>query len=277
VAKGLFWQPQFSSLIALSSIGKSSYNAGQLTVRYPSHHGLSADFSYTFSKSIDMGSDAERSSTSYGSIQNVWNPKLSRGVSDFDTKHLITVDWNYALPMGRGKAFLAGSGKLGNALWGGWTWAGLGRWSSGLPFALYEPGWSTDWEIQAWAVPTKKVKIRKHVENGLPQVFDDVSAITGGMVTGSPVRLPYPGEAGARNVFRGDGVFDIDSSLAKNWNLTERAKMKFDWEVFNVTNTTRFDTNSLGTGFTYGGFGSYSARLGDKTFRRMQFGLRIDF
>ncbi len=69
-----FWNSQFSSLIALSSIGMSYYNAAQLTLRHPASHGLTLDFSYTFSKSIDMGSDAERSQTSYGAIQNVWNP-----------------------------------------------------------------------------------------------------------------------------------------------------------------------------------------------------------
>ena len=147
-----------------------------------------------------------------------------------------------------------------------------------MPFALIEPGWTTNWEYQAWAVPTTKVKIRKHVDaSGLPQVFDNVAAITGGMVKGNPIRLPYPGEAGARNVFRGDGVFNIDSSLSKSWSIAERAHVKFAWEVYNVTNSTRMDTNSLGNGFTYGSFGYYTYRLGDKNFRRMEFGLRVDF
>ncbi len=39
----------------------SYYNAGQLTLRHPSSHGLQMDFSYTYSNSIDMGSDTERS------------------------------------------------------------------------------------------------------------------------------------------------------------------------------------------------------------------------
>ena len=56
-----FWQPQFSSLYSWSSIGTSSYHALQLTLRHPSSHGFTADFSYTLSKSIDMGSGAERS------------------------------------------------------------------------------------------------------------------------------------------------------------------------------------------------------------------------
>ncbi len=277
----IFWSQQFSSLISLASMGMSYYNAGQLTLRHPESHGLTLDFSYTFSKSIDMGSDAERSATSYGAIQNVWNPSLSRGLSDFDTKHLITADWVYALPIGTGKALLSSSGKVGNAIWGGWQWAGLGRWASGLPFSLIEPGWSTNWELQAWAVTTAPVKVHKHIENGLPQVFADVSAISEGVVQGSPVRLPYPGEAGMRNNFRGDGPFDIDSSLTKSWDITERAKLKFAWEVYNVSNSVRFDDSTffeeLGNALTYPSLGYYATTLGDKTFRRMQFGLRLDF
>ncbi len=84
-----------------------------------------------------------------------------------------------------------------------------------------------------------------------PQVFDDVAALNSGIIgEGNPIRLPYPGEAGERNNFRGDGYFGIDSGLSKSWNLWERQTLKFAWEVFNVTNSVRFDTNptSLGNG-----------------------------
>ena len=278
----LFWNQQFSSLIALSSIGMSYYNAGQFTLRRPTRAGLTLDFSYTWSRSIDMGSDAERATTSYGSIQNVWNPSLTRAVSDFDTTHLITADWSYLMPFGTGKMLLSNSGKVGNAIWGGWQWAGLGRWSSGLPFGVLEPGWTTSWEVQAFGVTTAPVKVHKHIEDTLPQVFADDQAIQSGVQSGSPIRLPYPGEAGQRNNFRADGVFDIDSSLTKSWSLAEKAKLKFAWEVYNVTNSTRFDAGSynnstFGNGLTLGGFGFYGSRLGDRTFRRMQFGLRVDF
>lgn len=86
-----------------------------------------------------------------------------------------------------------------------------------------------------------------------------------------------------RNKFRGDGVFDIDSSLAKSWNLGERTRLKFAWEVFNVTNSVRFDDrvtneNILNNELTAPGFGYYSAVLGgNSSFRHMQFGLRLDF
>ena len=111
-----FFQSQFSSLYAWSSIGTSSYNALQFTLRHPSSHGLTTDISYTFSKSLDMGSGAERSnefsSDSFGGagIQNSWNPKLNKGPSDFDIRNLVTVDAVYALPFGP-RQDLPGRGK----------------------------------------------------------------------------------------------------------------------------------------------------------------------
>jgi hypothetical protein len=278
-----FWQPQFSSLYAWDSIGMSYYNAGQITLRHPMSHGLQADFSYTLSKSIDMGSDTERASEidsngSFSNIINTWNPSLNRGLSDFDTKHLITFDWVYRLPFGTGQMFANTSNRLIDEVIGGWQWSGVNRWTSGLPFSANAPGWATDWQIESFAVATAPVKVRKHLDqNGAPQVFDNVAALNNGVTNGSPIRLAYPGEAGDRNNFRGDGYFDLDSGLAKVFKITEGQSVKFAWEVFNVTNSARFDVNpiSFGTTLTTGNLGNYSA-LYTKP-RVMQFSLRYDF
>jgi len=181
--------------------------------------------------------------------------------------------------VGRGKAYLGGANRLVDAVLGGWQLAGLNRWTSGLPFSFNEPGWSTDWQIEGYGVKTAPIKTRKHLVGGLPQLFDDPAAIANGFPHGNPMRAPYPGEAGQRNGFRGDGYFDIDSSLSKTWLLTEGAKLKFAWEVYNATNSTRFDVSpaSLNAGLGNGAFaiGYYAATL--STYRRMQFGLRLDF
>lgn len=280
-----FWQDQFSSLYALSSMGMSYYNAGQIILRHPTSHGLQMDFSYTLSKSIDMGSDTERSNEfgsssngtgAFSEILNTWKPYLNRGPSDFDTRHLITADYVYQLPFGRGKMLLGNSNTLLDALVGGWQLSGIARWSSGLPFSLFEPGWSTDWQIESYGVVTGKVKMRRHFDqNGAPQFFDNANGINSGVATGSPIRLPYPGEAGQRNNFRGDGYFNVDSGLAKSWQLAEYGTVKFAWEVYNVTNTVRFDPASIGSSLTGGNLGVASNLL--TTPRRMQFSLRYDF
>ena len=285
-AQPRFWNSQFSSLYAWDTIGNSSYNALQFTLRHPSAHGYTVDLNYTLSKSLDMNSGAERGNElganydggfTISAIQNTWNPKLNKGVSDFDTKSLITLDWVYALPVGRGKAVLGSANRIADAIFGGWQWAGLGRWTSGLPFSLFESGWSTDWNLWGYGVRTGQVKIRKHLVGGMPQIFDNAGAIGGGVATGSPVRLPYAGEAGERNVFRGDGYFDIDSSLTKSWNLEDRAKLKFTGELYNLTNSVRFDPSPENLNAFLGSGNALELTAPPSTYRRMQFGLRLDF
>ncbi len=281
-----FFQSQFSSLYAWSSIGTSSYNALQLTLRHPASHGLTTDISYTFSKSLDMGSGAERSSEfstdSFGAnsaIQNSWNPKLNKGVSDFDIRNLLTVDAVYQLPVGRGKMVAGNANRVADALIGGWQISGLSRWASPLPFSVTAPGWATNWQIEAFGVVTSPVQVKKHIANGIPQVFagNTAATINNGIANGSPIRLPYPGEAGQRNNFRGDGYLDVDSSLAKTWSLPDQMKLRFAGEVYNVANTVRFDDSplNLNGALTSGTLGAYSGML--STYRRMQFGLRLDF
>ncbi len=121
---------------------------------------------------------------------------------------------------------------------GGWQWSGIHpAGTSGLPFSLIEPGWTTDYQEGSYGVVTGKVKMRRHFDqNGNPQFFDDPNAINQGVATGTPIRLPYPGEAGERNNFSGDGYFDIDSGLSKNWKFGKLGALKFAWEVYNVTN-----------------------------------------
>jgi len=275
----VLWQPQFASLYAWSSIGMSYYNAGQVVLRHPTSHGLNMDFSYTLSKSIDMGSDVERAGNGYGSIQNSFRPYLNRGVSDFDTRHLITMDWAYLLPFGRGKLVGSNASHTLDTIIGGWQWSGLLRLTSGLPFSVNEPGFTTNWEIESWGVQTQKVKVRKHIDaNGTPQVFDNQQAILDGVTTGGPIRLAYPGEAGQRNAFRGDGYFNVDSSLNKGFGLGEYGKLRFAWDVFNVTNSVRFDPYSISTTLTSSALGKYSSEMGGSApFRHMQFSLRYDF
>ena len=282
-----FWTPQFSSLYAWSSFGTSSYNALQFILRHPASHGLTVDVSYTFSKSIDLGSETERASQegdtdgSFSNfvIQNTWNPRLNRGVSDFDTHSLITGDWVYVLPVGRGKAVLGTTNHVVDAVLGGWQWSGLVRWTSGLPFTLDSPGWPTNYNNPGFTFNVGNVTTRKNFVNGTPHVFTPatVSAINTGIYFGNTIRLPYPGEAGQRNNFRGDGIFDIDSSLTKSWDLANLVKLKFAAEVYNVSNSDRFDVSLDGLNGHTGqqSLGAYSSTV--STYRRMQFGLRLDF
>lgn len=276
------WQRQFASLFSLSSNGMSYYNAGQLTLRHPMSHGLQLDVSYTYATSIDEGSDTERNPALGGNfsiIFNTWNAALNRGFSDFDTRHLVTVDYVYQLPFGRQKMLLGNAGKLVDAVAGGWQLSGIMRATSGLPWGFSEPGYTTNWTYGSAAVLTAPLKLHRQFDpsTGNPEYFtrDTATTINNGVDTGTPVRLPYPGEAGERNNLRGDGYFDLDSGLSKDWKFGEWGALKFAWEVYNVTNTVRFDPASIGSQLTGGNLGVASSLLTSP--RRMQFSLRYDF
>lgn len=282
-----FWTDQFSSLYAWDSIGTSSYNALQFKLRHPPVHGLTVDVGYTLAKSLDIGSETERANqigntdgayTNFA-IQNTWNPKLNKGPSDFDVRNMVTGDWVYVLPVGRGKAFLSNSNRVVDAFLGGWQWAGLGRWTTGLPFTIQSAAWATNYNDPGFAIRTAPIQLHRNITDGVPHAMDaaTVSAIGNGLFFGNTIRLPYAGEAGERNDFYGDGYFDIDSSLTKRWSLGESGALKISAEAYNISNSARFDVSedSLVGNPLNPNLGQYSAT--DTTYRRMQFGLRYDF
>jgi hypothetical protein len=123
------------------------------------------------------------------------------------------------------------------------------------------------------------VRVHRNFSNGIYHAFDatTVNNVNNGIYFGQYVRLPYAGEAGQRNNYRGDGYFDIDSSLTKTWGLWGNVKLKFAAEAYNITNSNRFDTSLIGLigRAASPNMGNYVASLSE--YRRMQFGLRIDF
>lgn len=277
-----FWPRQFASMYAWSSIGSSNYNAAQLTLQRKMSRGMQMGLSYTLSKSLDMGSDAERTTfssstgtstgSSFGAILNAWKPRLNYGVSDYDVRQLITGSWVWELPVGRGKPLLGGSTSEMDRVIGGWLLSGVARWNSGLPFSVISgTGWGTNWDEKSSMVQTGPIRTHTNIDkDGSPQAFANPGQALANL------RNPYPGEAGQRNNFRGDGYFGVNTSLAKSWKVREQSSLRFAWEVFNVTNSVRFDVNpltSLQNMTTSGEFGAYGATLTKP--RLQQFSLRF--
>jgi hypothetical protein len=273
---GRYWDSQYSSLFVTSAIGTSSYNSGQFILRHAMKHGVQFDLSYTYSKSLDLGSDSEanaiNTAAQFGFILDAFNPRKNWAASDFDTRHLITGDWVLNVPTGRGQRFGGNVNRLTDAFIGGWNISGIARASSGLPWTIYDgAGWGTNWEWESAVVQTGPIKMRKHLDaDGSPQVFDDPLAARANM------RLPYPGEAGERNKFRADGYFTTDMGLHKTVHFTDRIFAHFAWEVFNVTNSARFDAHSVDSGSEdQSTLGIYSTQLTGA--RKMQLSARIEF
>ena len=285
-----YFSRQYDSLASLSSVGYSNYNAMIVTLRKRYSHGVQFDLNYTLSESKDNGSEVERGSafgTNFsnggysGFLINSFDPDANYGLSDFDVRHQVNLNWILDLPFGQGRRFGAGASGLVNALIGDWSFAGLTRWTSGFPFNVQNcrSCWATNWNLQGNASlvdPDRlpETQTTRNAVDGRPSPFVDAEAAR------EFFRFSLPGEQGIRNQLRGDGYFTIDTSLTKAFNLFADHKLRFRWDVFNVTNTPKFDVGDLTMIRDRSGFGRYNGTLAScdaQAGRCMQFALRYEF
>jgi hypothetical protein len=276
-----FFDPQFSSLYAWRSNTNANYHAMQVNFRRRMTHGVQFDFNYTFSKSIDIFSDATRVGAwggLGGQIINSWQPNAMRAVSDFDAKHQFNANWVAELPFGHGKVIGKDANRALDAVIGGWQLSGLFRMTSGFPVNVFGGfNWPTNWQLGGNAFLTSPVQTgHSTVKTGGD--VGNVNIFSNGPAALSAFRAPFPGESGARNQIRGDGFFGVDLGLSKRWKMpwTEKQSVQFRWEVFNVTNSKRFNVQSnppeLDISST---FGNYTNLVTNP--RVMQFALRYEF
>ncbi len=290
-----FYHDQFSSLYAWRNIGTSAYNALQVT--YNARWGnLQGQFNYTWSKSFDEASAAERVGPYEGTggtgndlngggiVINSYDPLSLRGLSDFNAFHQINANLVYHLPFGKGQTLAGHAGPLLDALIGGWHVSGIFRWTSGFPITI-DNGftWATNWNIEGDAMPNgppPKASNPKHaIVNGVdigPDIFADPAAAE------KAFRPEWPGESGVRNNVIGDGMFNIDTGVSKDFSLGEQRRLEFSWQAFNATNSVRYDVRgnvgaSAQPSLSYDPtqFGKYLSTL--TTPRFMQFALRFIF
>jgi hypothetical protein len=288
----MFYQPQFGALSAFSTIAHSNYNSMQLSVRQRLRDDITFDFNYTYGHSLDNASGLQNSG-SYGTafIVNALSPDDNYATSDFDARHIINANWVVGLPIGRGKRLLSNAGGVLEQVFGGWQSTGIFRWNSGLP--IQTPFdccvWATNWNVQSNGVRVQPVQSSptKNGLNGTPNVFSDPEAVY------RSFRNARPGEVGDRNVLRGQGYISLDMGLYKTFKLPwEGHALQFRWEVFNVTNTQRFDgltiadlsldfdpfLNGSSPTSDFGRYTSTQAPLNEtKAGRVMQFALRYTF
>jgi hypothetical protein len=285
-----YFAEQYDSLAAISSIGRSNYNGLNITLRRRFADGVQFDVNYTLAKSEDMGSQVERGSGfgnfsnggNTGFLVNSFDPELNFGTSDFDVRHQVNTNWLAELPFGQGRRFGGGAGSVVNQLIGDWSIAGLMRWTSGFPFSVANcrSCWATNWNVQGNAMLVDPARLPAtettlNAVDGRPSPFaDPKDALT-------YFRRQLPGESGIRNLLRGDGYFNVDLSLSKSWSLgIADHRLRFRWDVFNATNTAKFDVGQLTNTPDITGFGRYNGTLATcdaQAGRCMQFALRYEF
>jgi hypothetical protein len=248
-------------------------------------YGLEYDINYTYSKSMDEGSDPERNGTTGSPVINVFSPNQWYAPSDFDVRHNITANYTAPLPFGTGAPFRTGSHLL-DLVVGGFQLNGLVHYSTGFPFSAVAAGnWGTNFAFNSNMVATAKIPTGGHHYNAPDQVETALNGITAAAAHAN-LRFAYVGDAGQRNNYRADGYFSLDDGLARTFRTFREQQIRLSVEVFNVLNTNRFNSapsggssNPLQTDGTSANFGTYigggSALLLQP--RQMQFSAKYVF
>ncbi|HXI41862.1 MAG TPA: hypothetical protein VNH83_17890, partial [Bryobacteraceae bacterium] len=283
------YSTQFAGLSAMRSIGTGSYHAMQWSVRKRFSDNLQFDFNYTWSKSIDLGSygdaaNADPNGAFRGIIENAWFPAQMKAVSDYDATHLFSAFMVAELPFGKNKRYFSGASRFADALIGGWQVSTIWRQSSGLPASVDDGGnWPTDWQYGPYATQIAPVPGQRTTKNAAAATS---SGTSGPNIFANPPSalaaydFTLPGESGQRNGVRGDGFFTIDVGLAKRFTLFSLKDhphtLQIRAEAFNVSNTVRFDTNTINLGLgDPANFGKYTSVLTNP--RVVQLSARYEF
>lgn len=211
--------PDFGSNQYFITIGNSTYNALEVTLRHTSGP-LELMAGYTYSKSIDQGS-------SYEDALNPYNYRLGRVLSAFDMADNFVLSYRYELPFSR----FFGSRRITN----GWTVTGVTRFTTGLPVSMSE----VDDNSLIGSFGGLPIDFPNYTPGNLEYNNPRSGKEYFNTSLFSPEALGTTGTA-ARRFFHGPGLNNWDFALLKETRITESKSLEFRFEAFNIFNHAQF-------------------------------------
>jgi hypothetical protein len=231
--------PDFVGITYTNFAGNSHYNALQTNYERRFNHGLTALANFTYANCMTNASDVlNATAISYRApFLPGFGIHRDFGLCDFDVQKVVHFSGGYQLPIGRGRAYLAKDSKLVDTFVGGWNTNWILTLQDGQPgtvpcaitttsgfgcFALKVAGenpYAGPHNVNQWLNPAAFAS---------PPV-----ATTIGQTDYSPL-------GGGPSQFRGPGFHRLDFSLFKEFQLSERFRLEFRSEFFNLTNHPNF-------------------------------------
>jgi len=281
--------------------GNSAYHGLQTKLEKQFAGGLNFLATYTWSKTRTDAGDLLNG----GSLQGYRAPSVpgfgiqsDYKLAAFDIRNVFHFSGGYELPFGKGKHFFSDAGNAANRIIGGWSFIWSSTLQGGQPIDIPCPTGTTS-GTGCYALFTgQSVKTGVHTDSqgklswlGNPAAFTQpcVLGIGGAPIANDPancVPLTGFGALGGITQVAGPGFHRLDFSIFKNIELTERFKLQFRTEIFNVFNHPNFNAPGFGgngvvaisnsLNFTNSNFGEIgSTRDAPYDPRQIQFALKL--
>ena len=225
LAAGFFW----------NSEGNSSYNALQVEVSRRPTNGLQLRGNFTWSKNLDVNSALTGAQANNQAQMVLDRTDLRRdwGPSALNAAYQGSISARYELPIGKGRALLGSATGLTERIVGGWQLNGIATFLSGFPFTpQVNSNRSGDGDTRNPDRPSLNPAFSGSPILGQPGRWYDPNAFV----------LPAIGTYGnlGRGVFTGPKLSNVDISLFKSLQVTERIGLQFRAEAFNLLNHANF-------------------------------------
>jgi hypothetical protein len=268
--------------------GVNGYSAFEAFVddAYAHYHSLQATLSrrfansyfqaaYTFARSADATSS---SNTAFNTVfNNQLNLRGSYGRSDFDRRHRFVVSYLQNLPF-----YTHASDWMGKLL-GGWSVSGVTVFQNGTPFSIFDSGAGSAY-VGLTTVPgtTANLAPGSTLSSGLTSGSIQ-SRLNGYVNINAFQKAPVIGDDGAatgfgtlgRNIYHAPFQQNWDFSLIKNFSITERQKVRFTADFFDIWNHPAFSPPAFTDVESPGNFGQIIST--DNNPRLLQFSLMWSF
>ncbi len=246
----------------LKNTSFSNYNAGIVEVRRRFSRGLYFQANYTFSKVMtDYGPSNNNDQSRFLPLQDNARPQLERSRAPFDLTHAFKANFTYELPIGKGHRLFNSPGRALGLLVNGWQTGSIFIWQSGSPFSIVSQ-FATFNRSGFRSVANTAVATLTHQQisgdlgtfktaNGVvylinpklispdgtgapsaPQLGGCTPAVPGGFCN------PQPGEVGnlQQYAFNAPPYFVWNMTASKDFHVTEKVKLNFRTDAFNLTN-----------------------------------------
>ncbi|HKO96774.1 MAG TPA: carboxypeptidase regulatory-like domain-containing protein [Pyrinomonadaceae bacterium] len=254
--------PAFGAVTILDSDQEASYNGLQITTSMRMNHRVSFNAFYTLSKT--RSTVQLHNNTTQGLAQNYTKLYLDEGRADTDQRHVFSMSLNYR------PDYFKGSHAVVRSILNGWSISPIIKLRSGLPFTVTNG--NVDANLDGSTNDRARLIGDPHIDNPTAARWFNTAAFAQNVaVTGVATEGNAP-----RNLLDGPGYKVVDLAISRDFDLSERFRLRFRAEATNVFNIVNLGQPgaAVPSGATSATFGVITSA---SPMRRMQFGLRLTF